>query len=89
MQSSTPFSDVVSMLAFQESPSPRPNGDHSAADSSRGRDSVGLNGDKPGSSKPASQERPLSRSGSSSSRSTPNLKTRDVSLSFTVQDNKC
>lgn len=48
------------------------------------RDSIGLNGDrndKPGgsNSKP-SAERPPSRSGSSSSRSTPSLKTKDVSI---------
>lgn len=64
---------------LKESPSPRANGDH-AVDS---RDSIGLNGnDKPGgsSSKP-SAERPPSRSGSSSSRSTPSLKTKDVSNS--------
>lgn len=48
----------------------------------RDRDSIGLNGgDKPGSSnlKPSSNDRPPSRSGSSSSRSTPSLKTKDVS----------
>lgn len=63
---------------LKESPSPRANGDH-AVDS---RDSIGLNGnDKPGgsSSKP-SAERPPSRSGSSSSRSTPSLKTKDVCI---------
>lgn len=67
-------------LHFKESPSPRANGDH-AVDS---RDSIGLNGnDKPGgsNSKP-SAERPPSRSGSSSSRSTPSLKTKDVRMPY-------
>lgn len=70
-------------LLFKESPSPRPNGDHASIESrDRDRDSIGLNGDrsdKPGgsNSKPPS-ERPPSRSGSSSSRSTPSLKTKDV-----------
>lgn len=69
--------------SFQGSPSPRAsNGDHSE---SRDRDSIGLNGDrngeKAGSSKLSnSNDRPPSRSGSSSSRSTPNLKTKDVSF---------
>lgn len=70
---------ILVPFLYQESPSPRANGDH-AVDS---RDSIGLNGnDKPGgsSSKP-SAERPPSRSGSSSSRSTPSLKTKDVSNS--------
>lgn len=76
-------------ILLKESPSPRANGDH-AVDS---RDSIGLNGnDKPGgsSSKP-SAERPPSRSGSSSSRSTPSLKTKDVSnvqFRFTLHDFK-
>ncbi|XP_031636006.1 protein groucho isoform X2 [Contarinia nasturtii] len=67
---------VVDVANERESPSPRANGDH-AVDS---RDSIGLNGnDKPGgsNSKP-SAERPPSRSGSSSSRSTPSLKTKDL-----------
>lgn len=68
-------------LSFQGSPSPRANGDHSE---SRDRDSIGLNGDrngeKAGSSKLNNNDRPPSRSGSSSSRSTPNLKTKDVSF---------
>lgn len=71
------YSFILFFYFFKESPSPRANGDH-AVDS---RDSIGLNGnDKPGgsSSKP-SAERPPSRSGSSSSRSTPSLKTKDVS----------
>ncbi|XP_049280791.1 protein groucho-like isoform X11 [Anopheles funestus] len=60
------------------SPSPRPNGDHQ---SDRGdRDSIGLNGsDKAGSSSlKGANDRPPSRSGSSSSRSTPSLKTKDL-----------
>ncbi|KAJ6636497.1 Protein groucho [Pseudolycoriella hygida] len=64
-----------------ESPSPRPNGDHVSLES-RGRDSIGLNGDRPdkpgGSNSKPSAERPPSRSGSSSSRSTPSLKTKDL-----------
>lgn len=51
---------------------------------SRDRDSIGLNGDRNSdkastSNLKASNDRPPSRSGSSSSRSTPNLKTKDVS----------
>jgi groucho len=68
----------LNWIFFQGSPSPRANGDHSE---SRDRDSIGLNGDrngdKAGSSK-LNNDRPPSRSGSSSSRSTPNLKTKDV-----------
>lgn len=65
----------------QESHSPRPNGEHMSMEA---RDRESLNGerlDKPGSSgvKPPN-ERPPSRSGSSSSRSTPSLKTKDVSI---------
>lgn len=48
------------------------------------RDRESLNGerlDKPGSSG-IKQERPPSRSGSSSSRSTPSLKTKDVSAPY-------
>ncbi|XP_037923023.1 protein groucho isoform X1 [Hermetia illucens] len=72
---------VVDVANEMESPSPRPNGDHVSLES-RDRDSIGLNGDrsdKPGgsNSKPSS-ERPPSRSGSSSSRSTPSLKTKDL-----------
>uniref|UniRef100_A0A1L8DXQ3 Putative transducin-like enhancer of split protein n=1 Tax=Nyssomyia neivai TaxID=330878 RepID=A0A1L8DXQ3_9DIPT len=74
---------VVDVANERESPSPRPNGDHASIESrDRDRDSIGLNGDRPdkagSSSKPSSQERPPSRSGSSSSRSTPNLKTKDL-----------
>lgn len=60
-------------------PSPRPNGDHASLES-RDRDSVGLNGsDKAGSSSlKGANDRPPSRSGSSSSRSTPSLKTKDL-----------
>lgn len=66
---------------LKESPSPRPNGDHNES-----RDSIGLNGnDKPGgSNSKTSAERPPSRSGSSSSRSTPSLKTKDVSFELKV-----
>lgn len=74
-------------LLFQESPSPRPNGDHASIESrDRDRDSIGLNGDRMdkagGSNSKPPSERPPSRSGSSSSRSTPSLKTKDVSLLF-------
>lgn len=63
---------------FQGSPSPRVNGDHNSRDGDR--DSVGMNGDrKATSSADLKTERPPSRSGSSSSRSTPSLKTKDVS----------
>ncbi|XP_070503489.1 protein groucho isoform X1 [Chironomus tepperi] len=69
---------VVDIANDTGSPSPRANGDHSE---SRDRDSIGLNGDrngdKAGSSK-LNNDRPPSRSGSSSSRSTPNLKTKDL-----------
>lgn len=64
----------------QESHSPRPNGEHMSLE---GRDRESLNGDRldkaggSGGVKP-STERPPSRSGSSSSRSTPSLKTKDV-----------
>lgn len=69
----------------QGSPSPRANGDHSE---SRDRDSIGLNGDRNGEKAGSSKlnnvnDRPPSRSGSSSSRSTPNLKTKDVSAPAT------
>jgi hypothetical protein len=68
-------------VSLQGSPSPRANGDHSE---SRDRDSIGLNGDRNGEKAGTSKlnnvnDRPPSRSGSSSSRSTPNLKTKDVS----------
>ncbi|XP_017874241.1 protein groucho isoform X2 [Drosophila mojavensis] len=62
---------------LQESHSPRPNGEHVSMEV---RDRESLNGerlDKPGSSG-IKQERPPSRSGSSSSRSTPSLKTKDM-----------
>ncbi|XP_052868857.1 protein groucho [Anopheles cruzii] len=69
---------VVDVANETGSPSPRPNGDHQ---SERGdRDSIGLNGsDKAGSSSlKGANDRPPSRSGSSSSRSTPSLKTKDL-----------
>ncbi|XP_050068860.1 protein groucho-like isoform X5 [Anopheles maculipalpis] len=69
---------VVDVANETGSPSPRPNGDHQ---SDRGdRDSIGLNGsDKAGSSSlKGANDRPPSRSGSSSSRSTPSLKTKDL-----------
>lgn len=74
---------VVDVSNEMESPSPRPNGDHISIDSrDRDRDSIGLNGDrsdKPGSSNSKqTSDRPPSRSGSSSSRSTPSLKTKDL-----------
>jgi len=78
----------LNWIFFQGSPSPRANGDHSE---SRDRDSIGLNGDrngdKAGSSK-LNNDRPPSRSGSSSSRSTPNLKTKDVSVLSTKDDSE-
>ncbi|XP_053680139.1 protein groucho [Anopheles nili] len=69
---------VVDVANDTGSPSPRANGDHQ---SDRGdRDSIGLNGsDKAGSSSlKGANDRPPSRSGSSSSRSTPSLKTKDL-----------
>ncbi|XP_070852167.1 protein groucho isoform X4 [Drosophila suzukii] len=62
---------------LQESHSPRPNGEHVSMEV---RDRESLNGErleKPSSSG-IKQERPPSRSGSSSSRSTPSLKTKDM-----------
>lgn len=67
-------------FSLQESHSPRPNGEHMSLE---GRDRESLNGDRldkaggSGGVKPPT-ERPPSRSGSSSSRSTPSLKTKDV-----------
>ncbi|XP_017052587.1 protein groucho isoform X4 [Drosophila ficusphila] len=62
---------------LQESHSPRPNGEHVSMEV---RDRESLNGER--LEKPTSsgikQERPPSRSGSSSSRSTPSLKTKDM-----------
>ncbi|KAG5673508.1 hypothetical protein PVAND_003550 [Polypedilum vanderplanki] len=71
---------VVDIANETGSPSPRANGDHSE---SRDRDSIGLNGDRNGEKAGTSKlnnvnDRPPSRSGSSSSRSTPNLKTKDL-----------
>lgn len=76
------------LYLFKESHSPRPNGEHMSME---GRDRESLNGerlDKPGSSgvKPPT-DRPPSRSGSSSSRSTPSLKTKDVSKKKISYDN--
>ncbi|XP_058453259.1 protein groucho isoform X3 [Malaya genurostris] len=70
---------VVDVANETGTPSPRPNGDHVSLES-RDRDSVGLNGnDKAGSSSlKGTNDRPPSRSGSSSSRSTPSLKTKDL-----------
>ncbi|XP_058824339.1 protein groucho isoform X4 [Topomyia yanbarensis] len=70
---------VVDVANETGTPSPRPNGDHVSLES-RDRDSVGLNGnDKAGSSSlKGANDRPPSRSGSSSSRSTPSLKTKDL-----------
>ncbi|XP_023164515.1 protein groucho [Drosophila hydei] len=68
---------VVDVANEMESHSPRPNGEHVSMEV---RDRESLNGerlDKPGSSG-IKQERPPSRSGSSSSRSTPSLKTKDM-----------
>ncbi|XP_063696793.1 protein groucho isoform X4 [Culicoides brevitarsis] len=68
---------VVDIANETGSPSPRVNGDHNSRDG--GRDSVGMNGDrKATSSVDLKTERPPSRSGSSSSRSTPSLKTKDL-----------
>ena len=77
------FSIIRFCNIFQESHSPRPNGEHMSMEA---RDRESLNGDrldKPGSSGvgKAPTDRPPSRSGSSSSRSTPSLKTKDVSCS--------
>ncbi|XP_003736689.1 protein groucho isoform X2 [Drosophila pseudoobscura] len=66
---------VVDVANEMESHSPRPNGEHVEV-----RDRESLNGErleKPSSSG-IKQERPPSRSGSSSSRSTPSLKTKDM-----------
>ncbi|XP_065076713.1 protein groucho isoform X6 [Ochlerotatus camptorhynchus] len=70
---------VVDVANDTGTPSPRPNGDHASLEN-RDRDSVGLNGsDKAGSSSlKGVNDRPPSRSGSSSSRSTPSLKTKDL-----------
>ncbi|XP_055635956.1 protein groucho isoform X3 [Toxorhynchites rutilus septentrionalis] len=69
---------IVDVANETGTPSPRPNGDHASLES-RDRDSVGLNGDKAGSSSlKGANDRPPSRSGSSSSRSTPSLKTKDL-----------
>ncbi|XP_068152022.1 protein groucho [Drosophila tropicalis] len=68
---------VVDVANEMESHSPRPNGEHVSMEV---RDRESLNGerlDKPSSSG-IKQERPPSRSGSSSSRSTPSLKTKDM-----------
>ncbi|KRF83052.1 protein groucho isoform X3 [Drosophila novamexicana] len=68
---------VVDVANEMESHSPRPNGEHVSMEV---RDRESLNGerlDKPGGSG-IKQERPPSRSGSSSSRSTPSLKTKDM-----------
>ncbi|KAH8417018.1 hypothetical protein KR222_001522 [Zaprionus bogoriensis] len=68
---------VVDVANEMETHSPRPNGEHVSMEV---RDRESLNGerlDKPGSSG-IKQERPPSRSGSSSSRSTPSLKTKDM-----------
>lgn len=75
---------IYMFVLLQGTPSPRANGDHQES-RDRDRDSIGLNGDrngeKPGTSKLNSvNDRPPSRSGSSSSRSTPNLKTKDVRI---------
>ncbi|XP_017849404.1 protein groucho isoform X2 [Drosophila busckii] len=70
---------VVDVANEMESHSPRPNGEHVSMEV-QVRDRESLNGerlDKPGSSG-IKQERPPSRSGSSSSRSTPSLKTKDM-----------
>lgn len=74
--------------ALQESHSPRPNGEHVSMEV---RDRESLNGErleKPSSSG-IKQERPPSRSGSSSSRSTPSLKTKDVSQMSNFEPRKC
>ncbi|EDW98659.2 protein groucho isoform X2 [Drosophila teissieri] len=68
---------VVDVANEMESHSPRPNGEHVSMEV---RDRESLNGErleKPSSSG-IKQERPPSRSGSSSSRSTPSLKTKDM-----------
>lgn len=69
---------VFFSFVLQGTPSPRANGDHNSRDGDR--DSVGLNGDRKATSSVdlKTNDRPPSRSGSSSSRSTPSLKTKDV-----------
>lgn len=64
---------------LQEAQSPHPNGEHPAlgGPGNEIRENGSTNGDK------VKMERPPSRSGSSSSRSTPSLKSKDVS-SFTI-----
>jgi len=79
---------LMHTCALQESHSPRPNGEHVSMEV---RDRESLNGErleKPSSSG-IKQERPPSRSGSSSSRSTPSLKTKDVSQMSNVEPRKC
>lgn len=69
---------------FQEAASPHTNGDHATlSNSSEIRENGNSNnGDK------IKVERPPSRSGSSSSRSTPSLKSKDVRLSSGTQKAK-
>lgn len=61
------------MFCLQEASSPHANGEHPALGNSGDiRENGSTNGDK------VKVERPPSRSGSSSSRSTPSLKSKDV-----------
>lgn len=66
---------IYQHVKFQETASPHTNGDHAALSNSASdiRENGSTNGDK------VKIERPPSRSGSSSSRSTPSLKVKDVS----------
>lgn len=64
---------------FQDVSSPHTNGDHVALmNPVEIRENGSTNGDK------IKVERPPSRSGSSSSRSTPSLKVKDVSIALSV-----
>ncbi|GLH14162.1 Protein groucho [Gryllus bimaculatus] len=62
--------DLVVDVANEDAGSPQPNGEHPAE--------VRENGDKGGGVGSVKSERPASRSGSSSSRSTPSLKSKDA-----------
>nr|CAD7265626.1 unnamed protein product [Timema shepardi] len=62
--------DLVVDVANEDPTSPHPNGEHPG--------DIRENGDKSGGLGSVKSERPPSRSGSSSSRSTPSLKSKDV-----------
>lgn len=72
------FSAYSILLLFQEVSSPHANGEHvSLSNPSEIRENGSTNG-----SDKIKVERPPSRSGSSSSRSTPSLKSKDVSWDY-------